>query len=83
MSLKASHKQCTPGFNFYEAIFRYFRNMRQGLRASVHNQEPSSPQKLSICQGIAQKQVWESGEKAIWFTKSEWNSTGECSCVSK
>lgn len=43
MSLKASHKQYTPGFNFYEAIFRYSRNMRQGLSASVHNQEPSSP----------------------------------------
>lgn len=57
MSLKASHKQYTPGFNFYETIFRYSRNMRQGLSASVHNQEPSSPQKLSTFRGISQKQV--------------------------
>lgn len=57
MSLKASHKQCSPGFNFYEAIFRYFRNTRQGLSASVHIQELSSPRKLSICRGTSQKQV--------------------------
>lgn len=57
MSLKASHKQCSPGFNFYEAIFRYFRNTRQGLSASVHIQELSSPRKLSTCRGTSQMQV--------------------------